>query len=88
MHDLTLEVLANQILDELLELSRQKYVSPYFLAGTYLGLGQQDRAMEYLENAYQDQSHWLLYLHLDPSMDALRPTPRFQGLLRRVGLPL
>jgi len=79
---------ANQILDELLELSRQKYVSPYFLAGTYLGLGQQDRAMEYLENAYQDQSHWLLYLHLDPSMDALRPTPRFQGLLRRVGLPL
>ena len=79
---------ATPVLDELVELSRQKYVSPYFLAGTYLGLGLHDRALEYLEKAYEDHSHWLLYLHIDPGMDALRSNPRFQDLVRRVGLPL
>jgi tetratricopeptide (TPR) repeat protein len=79
---------ANQILDDLVELSRQKYVSTYFLSGICLGLGQQDRAMEYLGRAYTERSHWLLYLHIDPSMDGLRSNPLFQDLLRRVGLPL
>jgi serine/threonine-protein kinase len=79
---------ASQILQELLELSKQKYVSPYFFLGIYLGLGQHDRAIECLEQAFTDRSHWLLYLHLDPAMDALRPDPRFQQILRSVGLPL
>ena len=79
---------ANQILDDLVELSPKKYVSPYFLSGICTGLGQQDRAIEYLEKAHQERSHWLLYLHIDPSMDLLRSNPSFQDLLRRVGLPL
>jgi len=79
---------AHQILDDLVELSRQRYVSPYFLSGIYLGLGQHDRAMEYLEKAHKERAHWLLYLHIDPSMDGLRSIPRFQELLLRIGLPL
>ena len=79
---------ARRILENLVELSRQKYVSPYFLAGIHIGLGQDDRAIEYLERAYEDHSHWLIYLHLDPSMDPLRANPRFQELVRRLGLPL
>jgi len=79
---------ANQILNDLVELSRQKYVAPYFFSGIYLGLGQQDRAMDYLQRAYEEHSHWLLYLHIDPSMDSLRANPHFQDLLRRVALPL
>ena len=79
---------AQQLLDDLLKLSRQKYVSPYFLAGIYSDLGQHDRALEFLEKAYEDHSHWLLYLHIDPGMDALRANQRFQDLLRRIGLPL
>ena len=43
--------------------------------------------MEYLEKCYEEHSHWLIYLHLDPSMDSLRDNPRFQDLLRRIGLP-
>jgi serine/threonine protein kinase/Tfp pilus assembly protein PilF len=79
---------ALQILDELTELARQKYVAPYFFAGIYAGLGEEDRAMEYLEKAYEEHSHWLMYLHMDPGMDSLRANPGFQDLLRRVGLPL
>jgi eukaryotic-like serine/threonine-protein kinase len=79
---------ANQILDELTKLTKQKYVAPYFFAGIHIGLGEDDRAIEHLEKSYEEHSHWLIYLHIDPSMDGLRSNLRFQDLLRRVGLPL
>jgi eukaryotic-like serine/threonine-protein kinase len=79
---------AIQILDDLTKLAKQKYVAPYFFAGIHIGLGEDDRAIEYLEKSYEEHSHWLMYLHIDPSMDGVRSNPRFQDLLRRVGLPL
>jgi len=79
---------AIQILDDLTKLAKQKYVAPYFFAGIHIGLGDDDRAIEYLEKSYEEHSHWLIYLHIDPSMDGLRSNPRFQDLLRHVGLPL
>jgi serine/threonine protein kinase/tetratricopeptide (TPR) repeat protein len=78
---------ANQMLDDLTELATQKYVAPYFFAGIHVGLDEHERAIEYLEKSYDEHSHWLIYLHIDPSMDRLRDDPRFQNLLRRVGLP-
>jgi serine/threonine-protein kinase len=78
---------AVQMLDDLTELARQKYIAPYFFAGIHIGLGENERAIEYLEKSYEEHSHWLIYLHIDPSMDGLRQDPRFQDLLRRVGLP-
>ena len=78
---------AGQILDDLTSQARQKYVAPYFLAGIHVGLGENDRALEYLDKAFEEHSNWLLYLHMDPSMDGLRDEPRFQDLLRRIGLP-
>jgi eukaryotic-like serine/threonine-protein kinase len=79
---------ALQMLDDLTTLAKQKYVAPHFIAGIHIGLGENDRAMEYLEKSWEEHSHWLIYLHMDPSMDALRDDPRFQDLLRRVGLPI
>ena len=78
---------AVQIFDDLTRQAKQKYVAPYFFAGIHVGLGENDRALEYLEKAYEEHSNWLIYLHIDPSMDDLRDDPRFQDLLRRVGLP-
>jgi serine/threonine protein kinase/Tfp pilus assembly protein PilF len=77
-----------RILDELTKLTKQKYVAPYFFAGIHIGLGEDDRAIEYLEKSYEEHSHWLIYLHIDPSMDGLRSNPRFQDLSQRIGLPL
>jgi len=78
---------ARQALDDLTRLAKRKYVAPHFFAGVYIGLADNDRAMEYLEKSHDEHSHWLIYLHIDPSMDALRSNPRFQDLLKRVGLP-
>jgi serine/threonine protein kinase/tetratricopeptide (TPR) repeat protein len=78
---------ARRILDDLTKLAKQKYVAPYVFAGIHIGLGENDRAIEYLEKSYEEHSHWLIYLHIDPGMDGLRDDPRFQSLLRRVGLP-
>jgi adenylate cyclase len=78
---------ARQILDDLTKLAQHKYVAPHFFAGIHIGLQEKDRAIEYLEKSYEEHCHWLIYLHIDPSMDSLRDNPRFQDLLRRVGLP-
>jgi len=78
---------ALQTLDDLKKLAKQRYVSPYFFAGVHIGLGEDDCAIEYLEKAYEERSHWLIYLHIDPSMDSLRYNARFKDLLRRVALP-
>jgi eukaryotic-like serine/threonine-protein kinase len=79
---------AIQLLDDLNHLAKQRYVASYFLAGIHAGLGEPERALELLEKSYDERSHWLIYLPIDPSMDDLRSNPRFEALLRRVGLPL
>jgi len=79
---------ALQLLGDLTKLAKHKYVASYFFAGIHIGLGEDDRAIECLEKSYEEHSHWLIYLHIDPSMDDLRNNPRFQDLLKRVGLPV
>jgi TolB-like protein/Tfp pilus assembly protein PilF len=77
---------AQKVVDELTELSKLRYVSSYHIALIYTGLGEKDRAFEWLENAYKERSDLLVYLKVDPRLDSLRSDPRFQDLLRRVGL--
>ncbi len=78
---------ALQILQDLTTQAKEKYVAPYFFAGIHLGLGENERALEYLRKCYEEHSHWLIYLRIDPSMDGLRDNPAFQSLLGRLGLP-
>jgi serine/threonine protein kinase/tetratricopeptide (TPR) repeat protein len=78
---------ALKMLSGLTELAKQQYVSPYFFAGIHAGLGENGRALEYLETSYNEKSHWLIYLHIDPSMDTLHDDPRFRDILGSIGLP-
>ena len=64
----------------------KEYVSPAELAALYTALGEDDRAFASLEKAYAAHDVQLQYLRVDPMLDGLRPDPRFQDLLRRVGL--
>jgi serine/threonine protein kinase/TolB-like protein len=68
------------------ERSKRKYVSPILIADDYVCLGEKERAFVWLEKAYQERASNLGYLK-DPLYDPLRSDPRFQDLLRRVGLP-
>ena len=79
---------AEKILNELQRQSKVTYVSPYMIAVIYSGLGQKDKAFEFLEKAYQERSPDIAYfLRADLRLDTLRQDPRFQDLLRRVGFP-
>jgi len=73
-----------KIIGELKERSRHHYVFPSVFAYAYLGLGEKDRALTYLEQAYEEQDPALFYLKASPLLDSLRSEPRFQALLRRV----
>ena len=77
---------ARIILKELKGFGSQRYVSPYFIAGIHAALQENDSALDCLKSAYQQKSHWLLYLHFDPAMEQLRSDPRSQDLLDSIGL--
>jgi hypothetical protein len=57
------------------------------LAHLYAVLNDQTHAIQYLERAYNERNPWLLNVRVDPEMDSLRSSPRFQDLVRRIGLP-
>lgn len=77
---------ARRVLDELHELSGQRYVKAVYIAIVYAGLLEMDAAFEWLEKAYDEQNQTLALLGVSPIFDDLRADPRFTGLLRRMGL--
>ena len=64
----------------------KKPSQPSYHAGVYAGAGDKDKAFENLENAYQRHENMIVYLPSDPRFDSLRDDPRFDKLVRRVGL--
>jgi hypothetical protein len=57
------------------------------LAAVYLYAGDRDRALEWLEKSYEERDPNLPFIGRGPKWDPLRSDPRFQDLLRRIGLP-
>ena len=77
---------ARAMLDELLMLAKQRYVSSYYVAGVFIGLGDRGRAFEWLDHACAERASLLGALKVDPGFDPLRRDPRFAALLARAGL--
>lgn len=77
---------ANGILDKLNELSKLRHVDSFLRAMTYVGLRDVERAFEWLEKSYQERSHWLVFLAVDPKLDLLRSEPRYEELVHLIGL--
>jgi TolB-like protein/DNA-binding winged helix-turn-helix (wHTH) protein/Tfp pilus assembly protein PilF len=75
---------ARKLLDQLMEQSKKRYVSPFYLAIVYAGLGENDQALDWIEKAYKDRSNAIVFAKVDPQLDTLRSTPRFQSLLHRL----
>ena len=72
---------------ELENLSKQKYVTAYGVALIHAGLGQKDLAFQWFNKAFDERSHWLVWLRIDPRWDALRSDPRFADLIKRMHFP-
>jgi len=75
---------AEEALRELEELAKRQYVSPTAFATIYLGLGQKEKCLDWLEKAYEQQDSACWYLKIDQIYDSVRNEPRFQALITKI----
>jgi DNA-binding SARP family transcriptional activator/TolB-like protein/Tfp pilus assembly protein PilF len=79
---------ARQVLQSLDSLKRGgEYVTPYAVALVHTALGEKDSAFAQLEQGYRERTHWMVWLNRDSRWSALRDDPRFNALVRKMGLP-
>jgi serine/threonine protein kinase len=78
--------LARELLGEVEQWSRDRYVSPYNVMLIHLGLGDTDAALRSLEQALEDRASWLWHTPVEARFDGIRNDPRFRELLARYGL--
>jgi TolB-like protein/Tfp pilus assembly protein PilF len=76
---------AEKILDHLKKLSKERYISAYSFALVYLGLGDKEQALRWLEQSYQDRAGSDIgFIRVDPLLDPLRGDPRFEALAEKI----
>ncbi len=78
---------ARAVLREMEELSGRRFVTAYGMALVHTGLGRREDAFRWLEKAFEERSHWLVWLRLDPRWNSLREDPRFPALVARMKYP-
>ena len=76
-----------QLLNELTQESARDYVQPYTFALIYIGLGNKEQALNWLEKQMSGHSETANQYAVDPELDDLRSEPRFKEMLKRMKLP-
>src|SRR5262245_1082099 len=66
--------------------ARKRYMPPTYFGMLYGGLGDKDQAFAWLEKAFAERADGLTWLAVEPMLDGIRDDPRFNDLLRRIGL--
>jgi hypothetical protein len=77
---------ADELAGRLLALQGESYVPAYHLALAYVGLDDQDRAIDALEQAWVDRDPALATAAVEPRFEPLRAAPRYRQLMARIGL--
>jgi adenylate cyclase len=62
------------------------YISPFAIASIFVGLGQKDKAFEWLEKAYEEHDHWMNMFKVHRILESLHEDPRYTVLLRKMNL--
>jgi TolB-like protein/Flp pilus assembly protein TadD len=75
---------ALKILEQMKEISRQRYVSAESFALVYLGLGNKEETLRWLEQSYQDRFPEITRIKIEPLLDPLRGDPRFESLANKI----
>jgi len=78
---------ALDIIAQFRALAESRYIDPYMVGAIYAGLGDKNRAFDWLNKGVEERSASMVFLKVDPFFDSLRSDPRFADLLRRIGLP-
>ena len=77
---------ALKAIDQMKEISRQRYVPAYSFAQVYAALGEKDQAFQWLDKCYQDHDPSMVLIKVDPTLDNLHTDPRFADLVKRMRL--
>jgi serine/threonine-protein kinase len=72
---------AQGLLERITAMASRRYVSPYWPGVAWLGLGEQGKALDALEEAREHRFDWLMALNVDAIFDPLREHARFRALL-------
>ena len=72
------------LLQEMEQLATVRYVSPYDLGNAALSLGDEDRAANWLEQAYRERSTGMVFLCKEKS-DSIMNSPRLRSLVQKIG---
>jgi DNA-binding winged helix-turn-helix (wHTH) protein/tetratricopeptide (TPR) repeat protein len=78
---------AKAVVTELQDVGKRRFVTAYGVALVYAGIADGEAAFTWLDRAFAERSHWLVWLRLDPRLDGLRADPRFSELLDRIKFP-
>jgi len=78
---------AEAVLQEMEALSKQRFVTAFGVALVHAGRGRIDEALRWLDRAFDERSHWLVWLRLDPRWESLRRDPHFAELISRMRYP-
>jgi tetratricopeptide (TPR) repeat protein len=80
------EAAAREILEELLALAEERYVSAKWIGYVFMGLGEDEVALDWLERAVDERADWIVWINLLPGIDRYASNPRYQEILRRMNL--
>jgi tetratricopeptide (TPR) repeat protein len=75
---------AKQVAAELEEKLKTEYVSPVELATVYVGLGDAEKTLDWIERTVEDRRGWAAYLRVHPILDPVREEPRFKAIVQRM----
>ncbi|MEA2204206.1 MAG: hypothetical protein QOE77_982 [Blastocatellia bacterium] len=77
---------AEEVLEKIVALPKDRYVIPYHVALIHHFLGDKEKTLLALEDAYEQQDLWLVWMGVEPALDNLRSNTRFRRLLDLTGL--
>ncbi len=79
--------LTQKLAEQFKEAAKKRYIPPTYFGMLFAGLGDRDKALEWLEKAYEERADGLTWLAVEPMLDEIRNDPKFQELISRIGLP-
>jgi len=77
---------ARRIVDDLLSRSREGRYGYFQIAVLYAGIGEKELALAGLQRAYDEHSWWMVTSKVEPAFDSIRSDPRFENIMKQVGL--